>query len=445
MSVQTLVRPTDDQLVPSFVEDRTRSTVYDVAIVGLGYVGLPLAQEACRTGMAVAGYDLSTRVVDGLVQGRSHVDDLSDADVRDMTAAGFTPGTDASVLAQAAVIVICVPTPLSATGGPDLGAVRGAVRTVGEQLQPGTLVILESTTYPGTTEDVVAPMLEEFSGLRAGRDFALAFSPERVDPGNARFGIRNTPKVVGGLTPTCTERTVEFYGRVVDRVVPVRSTREAETAKLLENTYRQVNIALVNELARAFHELDIDVWDVIDAASTKPFGFQAFRPGVGVGGHCIPIDPMYLNHQVLQQLGRPLRMVELAQEINTSQPSYVVARVSELLGRSGLALQGATVHLLGVTYKANIADDRESPAHPLAELLVAAGAHVTFHDPLVREWDVAGVRRVSDAEQATAVAGADVVVLVQDHDGYDVDALALAARTFLDTKGAATTPVAHKL
>jgi nucleotide sugar dehydrogenase len=441
MTAQTLLRPTDD-LASSPVRDRGRTAAYDVAIVGLGYVGLPLAQEACRTGMAVAGFDLSTRVVDGLVQGRSHVDDLSDDDVRDMTAAGFTPGTDASVLAQAAVVVICVPTPLSATGGPDLGAVRGAVRTVGEQLQPGTLVILESTTYPGTTEDVVAPMLEEFSGLRAGRDFALAFSPERVDPGNARFGIRNTPKVVGGLTPTCTERAVEFYGRVVDRVVPVRSTREAETAKLLENTYRQVNIALVNELARAFHELDIDVWDVIGAAETKPFGFQAFRPGVGVGGHCIPIDPMYLNHQVLQQLGRPLRMVELAQEINTSQPAYVVARVEELLGRD---LRGAHVHLLGVTYKANIADDRESPANPLAELLVARGAHVTFHDPLVREWDVEGVRRVCDADQAAAVAGADVVVLVQDHDEYDVDALADAARLFLDTKGAATTTAAHKL
>ncbi|WP_291884847.1 nucleotide sugar dehydrogenase [Cellulomonas sp.] len=416
--------------------------MYDVAIVGLGYVGLPLAQEACRTGMAVAGYDLSTRVVDGLLQGRSHVDDLSDTDIATMTAAGFTPGTDTSVLAQAATIVICVPTPLSATGGPDLGAVRGAVRTVGEQLQPGTLVILESTTYPGTTEELVAPMLEEFSGLRAGRDFALAFSPERVDPGNARFGIRNTPKVVGGLTATCTERAVEFYGRVVDRVVPVRSTREAETAKLLENTYRQVNIALVNELARAFHELDIDVWDVIGAAETKPFGFQAFRPGVGVGGHCIPIDPMYLNHQVRQQLGRPLRMVELAQEINTSQPAYVVTRVAELLGRP---LAGAHVHLLGVTYKANIADDRESPAHPLAELLVAAGAHVTFHDPLVREWDVAGVQRVTDAGQAAAVAGADAVVLVQDHDQYDVDALAGAARLFLDTKGKATTAAAHTL
>ncbi len=442
MTTQTLPRPTDDRLPSS---DRDRSTRYDVAIVGLGYVGLPLAQEACRTGLTVAGYDLSTPVVDGLLHGLSHVDDLSDADVRDMSAAGFAPGSDASVLGEAATIVICVPTPLSATGGPDLGAVRGAVRTVGEQLQPGTLVILESTTYPGTTEDVVAPMLEEFSGLRAGRDFALAFSPERVDPGNARFGIRNTPKVVGGLTPTCTERAVEFYGKVVDRVVPVRSTREAETAKLLENTYRQVNIALVNELARAFHELDIDVWDVIGAAETKPFGFQAFRPGVGVGGHCIPIDPMYLNHHVRQQLGRPLRMVELAQEINTSQPAYVVARAEELLGRSGLRLQGATVHLLGVTYKANIADDRESPATPLAELLVAAGAHVTFHDPLVREWDVAGVQRVNDADQAAAVAGADVVVLVQDHDEYDVDALARAARTFLDTKGAATTAAAHTL
>ncbi|MDC7122747.1 nucleotide sugar dehydrogenase [Cellulomonas fimi] len=439
MTTTTLTRPADPATSP------VRAALYDVAIVGLGYVGLPLAQEACRTGMAVAGYDLSARVVDGLTHGLSHVDDLSDDDVRDMVAAGFTPVTDASTLAQAATVVICVPTPLSPTGGPDLGAVRGAVRTVGEQLRPGTLVILESTTYPGTTEDVVAPMLEEFSGLRAGRDFALAFSPERVDPGNARFGIRNTPKVVGGLTPACTERAVAFYGRVVDRVVPVRSTREAETAKLLENTYRQVNIALVNELARAFHELDIDVWDVIGAAETKPFGFQAFRPGVGVGGHCIPIDPMYLNHQVREQLGRPLRMVELAQEINTSQPAYVVERVAELLAAQGRDLRGAHVHLLGVTYKANIADDRESPATPLAEQLVARGARVTFHDPLVREWDVEGVQRVADAEQAAAVAGADVVVLVQDHDAYDADALARRARTFLDTKGVTSTPEARTL
>ncbi|MDM7855413.1 nucleotide sugar dehydrogenase [Cellulomonas alba] len=423
----------------------SRTATFDAVIVGLGYVGLPLAQEACRAGMRVGGFDVSDRVVDGLLAGRSHVDDLSDADVRAMADAGFTPATDVTLLADAATIVIAVPTPLATTGLPDLGPVRAAVRTVAENLRPGTLVILESTTHPGTTEEIVAPMLEEFSGLRAGRDFALAFSPERVDPGNGRFGIRNTPKVVGGLDQTSTERAVAFYSRFVERVVPVRSTREAETAKLLENTYRQVNIALVNELGRAFHDLGIDVWDVIDAAATKPFGFQAFRPGVGVGGHCIPIDPMYLAHHVREQLGRPLRIVELAQEINNSQPAYVVARVSELLAAQRRDLAGAHVHLLGVAYKPNIADDRETPAAPLARLLLDAGAHVTWHDPLVAGWDVDGALRVSDDEQAVAVATADVVVLVQDHDAYDVDALAQAAPAFLDTRGVATTPLAHRL
>ncbi|MBD8058430.1 nucleotide sugar dehydrogenase [Cellulomonas sp. JH27-2] len=411
---------------------------FDVAVVGLGYVGVPLAQEACSAGLAVAGFDLSSRVVEGLRGGTSHIDDLSDADVRAMTAAGFTPSTDASLLSRADTIVICVPTPLSASGGPDLGAVRGAVRTVGERLSPGSLVVLESTTFPGTTEEIVAPMLEEFSGLRAGRDFALAFSPERVDPGNGRFGIRNTPKVVGGLTPSCTERAVAFYSQVVDHVVPVRSTREAETAKLLENTYRQVNIALVNELAQAFHELDIDIWDVIGAASTKPFGFQAFRPGVGVGGHCIPIDPMYLDHHVVERLGRPLRFVELAQEINTSMPAYVVQRVRETLAAGGRDLAGARVLLLGVTYKPDIADDRESPAVPLAEQLVALGADVAFHDPLVREWPVVGTKRIADGALLTEVGDADIVVLLQAHRSYDADRLGAVAQSFLDTTGHAT-------
>ncbi|MHA7135167.1 nucleotide sugar dehydrogenase [Oerskovia turbata] len=414
----------------------TERATTDLAVVGLGYVGLPLAHEATTSGLSVAGLDISADLVAGLRGGRSAVDDISDEQVRAMNAAGFEAVTDERVLQDARAIVICVPTPLGADGGPDLTAVRGAVVTVGRNLRPGALVVLESTTHPGTTEEIVAPLLSEHSGLRPGVDFHLAFSPERVDPGNGRFGVRNTPKVVGGLTPACTERAVALYSRLVDRVVPVASSREAETAKLLENTYRQVNIALVNELAQACHDLGIDVWDVIGAASTKPFGFHAFRPGVGVGGHCIPIDPMYLSHHLRERLGRPLRMAELAQEINTSMPEYVARRCDEELAQDGAPLRGARVLLLGVAYKADISDDRETPARPLARALADRGARVEFHDPHVASWDAPGAVRVDDEHLADAVATADLVVLVQRHSAYDTTALASAARRLLDTTGA---------
>jgi nucleotide sugar dehydrogenase len=427
------------------VDDLVLSRRFDVVVVGLGYVGLPLAQGACAAGLRVAGFDVNNRLVEDLRAGRSHVDDVSDADVAAMTAAGFRPTSCPRTLRDADVVVICVPTPLSHSGGPDLAAVRAAVVTVGSQLSPGTLVVLESTTYPGTTDDVVAPMLEQASGLTAGRDFYLAFSPERVDPGNPTFGIRNTPKVVGGFTPESGERAVAFYSRFVDQVVPVRGTREAETAKLLENTYRQVNIALVNELARACHELGIDIWDVIDAAATKPFGFQAFRPGVGVGGHCIPIDPMYLGHHVREKLGRPLRFVELAQEINTTMPAYVATRARELLEQHGTAVQTAKIILLGVTYKPDIADDRESPAAPLARLLLDLGAEVSFHDPFVGVWGVDGVARVEDADLCDAVHDADLAILVQDHSAYDLSRLSACARLVLDTKGTARGDTVQRL
>ncbi|MFF3064859.1 nucleotide sugar dehydrogenase [Oerskovia sp. NPDC057915] len=430
-----MTAPTITRRRPTTTSRPTGRAVHDLAVVGLGYVGLPLAQEASVSGLSVAGFDISGDLVAGLRLGRSAVDDISDEQVAAMNATGFVAATDESVLRSARSIVICVPTPLGADGGPDLTAVRSAVVTVGRNLQPGTLVVLESTTYPGTTEDIVAPLLSEHSGLRPGTDFHLAFSPERVDPGNGRFGVRNTPKVVGGLTPACTERAIALYSRLVDRVVPVASTREAETAKLLENTYRQVNIALVNELAQACHDLGIDVWDVIGAASTKPFGFHAFRPGVGVGGHCIPIDPMYLSHHLRERLGRPLRMAELAQEINTSMPEYVARRCQDLLGDDGLPLRGARVLLLGVAYKPDISDDRETPARPLAQALNDRGARVEFHDPHVTSWDVPCTVRVDDEHLAAAVAAADLVVLVQRHTAYDLPALAPTAQRFLDTTG----------
>ena len=418
---------------------------YDVVILGLGYVGLPLAQQATRVGMSVLGYDVQPAVVADLNAGRSHVDDLSDADVAEMVAGGFTATTDETRIAEAAVAVICVPTPLSEGDGPDLRAVTGATEAVARNLRPGMLVVLESTTYPGTTDDVVRPLLEKESGLVAGVDFHLAFSPERIDPGNETFGPRNTPKVVGGYTPACTDRVAEFYGRFIDTVVRTRGTREAETAKLLENTYRHVNIALVNEMARFCHELDIDLWDVIRAAATKPFGFQAFYPGPGVGGHCIPIDPNYLSHNVRSKLGYPFRFVELAQEINATMPAYVARRAQNLLNADGIAVHGATVLLLGVTYKANIADQRESPATPLARQLGALGARVTYHDPHVTDWSVPDIEVTGTDDLEGAAAAADLVILVQHHREYDADHLAGISKRFFDTRGVTTGSEAHRL
>ncbi|WP_109505854.1 nucleotide sugar dehydrogenase [Nocardioides speluncae] len=416
----------------------------DLVVLGLGYVGLPLAHEATLAGLRVVGLDVSTRAVDGLNAGHSHVDDLSDADIQAMVDAGFVATTDESVLARAAVAVVCVPTPLGAGGGPDLGAVRKAMSAVARHLHDDQLAILESTTYPGTTDEVVRPILESVSGLTAGKDFHLAFSPERIDPGNAEYGLKNTPKVVGGLTPACTARASAFYGKFVNTVVEAAGPAEAETAKLLENTYRHINIALVNEMARFCHELDIDLWDVIRCASTKPFGFQAFYPGPGVGGHCIPIDPNYLSHNVRAKLGYPFRFVELAEEINATMPAYVAHRAQNLLNQAGKATSRADVLLLGVTYKPDIADQRESPAVPLARQLSLLGATVSYHDPRVPEWH-AGVPVTRVDDLAAGIADADLVILVQNHKEYDADALAADASLFLDTRGVTTGAEASRL
>ena len=406
----------------------------DLVVIGLGYVGLPLAEEASRSGMTVVGLDTSDRVVAGLNAGWSHVDDISDDDVAAMRARGFSATTDPTVISDTATVVICVPTPLAEDDGPDLTAVLAATESVRIHVRAGTLVVLESTTYPGTTDDVLRPAIDG-SGLRVGEDVFLAFSPERIDPGNTQFGFRNTPKVVGGCTPACLERATAFYGRIVDTVVAARGTREAEMAKLLENTYRHVNIALVNEMARFCHELRIDLWDVIRCASSKPFGFQAFYPGPGVGGHCIPIDPNYLSYTVRESLGYPFRFVELAQEINDSMPEYVTRRIQDSLNVAGLALNGARVLLLGVTYKPNIVDQRESPAIPLAERLRELGAEVSFHDPHVDEWwlTTGPLRCVDDLE--AALGAADISVVLQRHRDYDGQAIAAKAQRVFDTRG----------
>lgn len=416
----------------------------DLAVIGLGYVGLPLVREAVASGLSVRGFDVDPRVVDGLNSGISHVDDVADSDVASMLSSGFCATGSAADIADADAVVICVPTPLGKDGGPDLGAVIGATKIAASVLHDGMLVVLESTTYPGTTEEVVCPILEE-TGLVAGRDFQLAFSPERIDPGNPEFGMRNTPKVVGGITAEATRRAAALYQRFVDRVVVAKGAREAETAKLLENTYRHINIALVNEMARFCHELDIDLWDVIGLASTKPFGFQAFYPGPGVGGHCIPIDPNYLSHNVRTRLGYPFRFVELAQEINATMPAYVARRAQDILNDDAKPLRGSSVLLLGVTYKPDIADQRESPAVPLAQALRAHGADVSFHDPHIERWRLNGAALDRVADLSSAIASADLTILVQNHSDYDVDALAAASRRFFDTKGVAKHPRAVRL
>jgi len=406
----------------------------NVLVIGLGYVGLPLAIQAARSGFRVTGLDTSEKIVAGLTAGRSHVDDVTDAEVAEMLAAGFLATTDEAEAGPQDVIVICVPTPLSDADGPDLSAVRAAAQTAGRLLRPGTLVSLESTTYPGTTAEVVRPLLEKASGLNAGTDFWLAFSPERIDPGNPVYGFRNTPKIVGGLTPSCTDAAEAFYRQICDQVVRAKSAREAEMAKLLENTYRHVNIALVNEMLIFCRELDVDLWDAIRCAATKPFGFQPFYPGPGVGGHCIPIDPNYLSYKV-RTLGYPFRFVELAQEINGRMPGYVTDRAAELLNTHAKAVNGAKVLLLGVTYKRDIADQRESPARPLARKLLGRGAQVSYHDPYVPGWLVDG-RAIPRAENLdAALADADLVILLQAHRGYDPAQLTRRARLLLDTRG----------
>jgi len=405
-------------------------------IVGLGYVGLPLAKAASAAGVDVIGLDLNQRIVDLLNSGGSHIDDLSNEDIAGMLANGFTATSDASVISETDIVVICVPTPLDDSGSPDLGAVIGASKAVEANMKPGLTVVLESTTYPGTTEEILKPLLE--NGTRVcGEDFFLAFSPERIDPGNEKYTIVNTPKVVGGVTAESTAKAVAFYSQFIEQVVEAKGTREAETAKLLENTYRHVNIALVNEMAQFCFAMGIDIWDVIKLAKTKPFGFQSFSPSAGVGGHCIPIDPNYLAYKVRAELDRPFRFVELAEEINNGMPPYVSRRLQDLLNNHSKAVRGSRVVLMGVTYKANISDRRESPAVPLAKRLLDMGCILKYHDPYVSDWSVEGtsIERVTDLE--AALLGTDAAIIVQAHSEYldAAEAIGAASAAILDATG----------
>jgi nucleotide sugar dehydrogenase len=405
---------------------------HELLVVGLGYVGTPLALRAARAGLSTAGLDIDPSVIGTLAGRRSHVAGVSDADIAELYRRGFTASTDPAVVSAADTVVLCVPTGLTPGRAPDLGPLRAASTAVGTHLRPGTLVVVESTSFPGTTEEIVLPILEQRSGLRAGEDFYLAFAPERIDPGNTRFGLADTPKVVGGHTPLCAKYCATFYGRFVDTVVVARGTREAELSKLLENTYRFVNIALVNEFARFCETTGIDVWDVLHCAGTKPFGFASFTPGPGVGGHCIPVDPLYLTSKAAES-GFTFTTVEAARTVNDRVPGHVVRRAVGLLGDRRVA--GASVLLLGVAYKADVPDVRESPAAPIAAGLLDLGAEVAYHDPHVPRFAAGGRALRRETDLRAAAERADITILLQHHREYDPVLLASAARLLLDTRG----------
>jgi len=404
-------------------------------VIGLGYVGLPLAVELARNNVRTIGFDVDVRKVSELAAGRSYIPDVPSEHVAEAVNTGMlTPTTDPASLAEADIIDICVPTPLRKTKDPDLSYVVKAVETTAAVLRKGQLIILESTTYPGTTDEVVRPVLEA-KGLKAGVDFYLAFSPERVDPGNPTYQTKNIPKVVGGYDEASTDVAQEFYRQVVDTVVPVSSTRAAEMVKLLENTFRAVNIGMVNELALMCHRMGIDVWEVIDAAKTKPFGFMPFYPGPGLGGHCIPIDPFYLSWKA-KQFNFEARFIELAGQVNSSMPEYVVNRVAEALNAHKKPLNGSRIHVLGVAYKRDIDDVRESPALDVIELLNRRGAHVSYSDPYVPfvEHGAHNMKGVS-IEDAVA-AGADCAVIVTDHKVFDYPGIVASFPLVVDTRNA---------
>ncbi|HVH54706.1 MAG TPA: nucleotide sugar dehydrogenase [Vicinamibacterales bacterium] len=417
------------------IQTRTART----GVVGLGYVGLPLAVELSKAGFHTTGIDLDERKIQAIAQGRSYIPDVTTSDVMELRRAGkLDATTDFAVVKELDTINICVPTPLRKTKDPDMSYIVSAVEAIAQHLHPGMLIILESTTYPGTTEEVVQPMLEA-TGLKAGQDFFLAFSPERVDPGNPTFQTHNVPKVVGGLTPTCSKLAAALYGSAIDTIVPVSSTRVAEMVKLLENTFRAVNIGLVNEIALMCDRMNIDVWEVVDAARTKPFGFMAFYPGPGLGGHCIPIDPFYLSWKAKQSGFEP-RFIELAGHINGSMPHYVVEKVADALNTRRKAINGANILIAGVAYKRDIDDMRESPALDIMGLLHTKGARVSYADPHVpevhgREW--AGAFDVQAVDLIPGSIGKyDCVVIATEHKAFDYDAMVAEAQLIVDTRNA---------
>ena len=421
------------------IQDRTAT----IGIIGLGYVGLPLAVEFAKGGFKVIGYDVSERVCRNLMEGRSHIQDVSSAELAKLVRQKlFVATTDESSLRNADAISIAVPTPLVKTRDPDMSYVIAAAEAVSRTAHEGLLVVLESTTYPGTTREVLLPILTKL-GLTVGENVFLAFSPERVDPGNPKYHTKNTPKVVGGITAACTEVATALYASVIDTVVPVSTTESAELVKLLENTFRSVNIGLVNEMAIVCDKLGVDVWEVIDAAATKPFGFMKFTPGPGIGGHCIPLDPHYLAWK-MRTLNYKTRFIDLASEINSQMPAYVVEKVAQALNEERKPVNGSRVLVIGVAYKPDIDDIRESPALDVMRLLEADGAEVVFHDPYIPSYREDGHSRSGVELTAAELQRADAVVIVTNHRAVDYQMLMDHASLIVDSRNAMSRTIQTK-
>ena len=415
------------------LEEKIRSHSARVGVVGLGYVGLPLAVEFARAGFAVTGIDISAEKVRRVNAGDSYVGDIPSAVLGPLVASGrLRATTDFAAVGSLDTINICVPTPLRKTKDPDMSFIVSSCQEVARHFHPGMLIILESTTYPGTTDELVLPMLEK-TGLRVGRDFFLCFSPERVDPGNPQYQTVNIPKVVGGCTAACTDMGRLFYAQALERVVPVSSTQVAEMVKLLENTFRMINIGLVNEMALMCDRMGIDVWEVIDAAATKPFGFMPFYPGPGLGGHCIPVDPFYLSWKT-KQAGMEARFIELAGYINGYMPQFVADKVQQALNQAGKPVMGSRIHVMGVAYKRDIDDLRESPALDVMLLLQRRGGVIVYTDPYVPVLRVEGLELESQPEDS--ISGADCVVIVTDHSAFDYRKMVERAALIVDTRNA---------
>lgn len=418
------------------LSSRITSRKANIGVVGLGYVGLPLSLALADAGFKVTGFDISTKKIKLINSGKSDIDDVSDAEVKAAVKSGrLIATTDWKTSGKMDVITICVPTPLSKTKDPDVSFILSAVEAVRDHLKKGALLILESTTYPGTTEELILPTMEEV-GLHVGRDFHLAFSPERIDPGNKWYDTKNTPRIVGGVTPECSKLAREFYNQIISEVIEVSTTRAAEMVKLLENTFRSVNIALVNEVALMCDRLEIDVWEIIDAAATKPFGFMPFYPGPGLGGHCIPIDPHYLSWK-LKSLNYYARFIELAGDINSHMPEYVVQRISLVMNeRQAKAINKSKILVLGVAYKADIKDIRESPALDVIKLLEDQGAKISYNDPFVPEFSWDGRFYKSVRLTASLIKKADITVIVTNHSSYNYQWIVDHARLIFDTRNA---------
>jgi UDP-N-acetyl-D-glucosamine dehydrogenase len=417
------------------LQQRIDSRQARIGVVGLGYVGLPLALEFSKVGFEVIGFDVDLRKVESLGRGVSYIEDVPSSEVARMVESGkLRASADFSDLSRCDVINVCVPTPLTKTKDPDVSHMARAVEDIRKRLRAGQLVILGSTTYPGTTHELFVPILED-SGLRVGVDFALAFAPERIDPGNKKFSVRDVPKVVGGETPLCTELAAAIFRPVFDQVVMVSSTQCAEMVKLLENTFRAINIGLVNEWALMCHRLGLDVWEVIDAAATKPYGFMKFSPGPGLGGHCIPVDPSYLAWK-MKALNFPARFIELATDVNGRMPEYVVERITDLLNEERMAVNGSHILIIGAAYKADVSDMRESPALDVIRLLAEKGADVCYHDPHVPELQVEGRQYKSVDLTAERMGSSDLAVIITDHSTVDAQRIVDGCQRVFDTRNA---------